>query len=266
MKKLLIGLVVIIMFIMTSCATTTIPSETYIPSESSSYSEELKVISINCIKTNDLNELDNLINECIMRMDKAKEMENCAEILGYDEVVLLAQNEWNNTNNTYNEYLKIKEQVLQKLEQEKWNKKMIEYPVATKIWIYMKSLGWSDYVCAGIMGNMMAEVGGQTLNINYNLYDASGGCYGICQWTRAYYGSIHGAGLEAQLNYLRDTIEDEFNSFGYKGNTDYETFMNLQNVEQISLQFAQVYERCGVNSYSTRQNNALIAYEYFVFS
>ena len=40
-----------------------------------------------------------------------------------------------------------------------------EYPEAYKIWHYLKKLGYNDYVCAGIMGNIMAECGGQTLNI-----------------------------------------------------------------------------------------------------
>ena len=46
-----------------------------------------------------------------------------------------------------------------------WAEKEAKYPVATYIWRYMKDLGWSDAVCAGIMGNMMAEVGGHTLLI-----------------------------------------------------------------------------------------------------
>ena len=40
-----------------------------------------------------------------------------------------------------------------------------KYPEAYKIWHYLKKLGYNDYVCAGIMGNIMAECGGQTLNI-----------------------------------------------------------------------------------------------------
>ena len=41
----------------------------------------------------------------------------------------------------------------------------------------MKELGWNDYVCAGIVGNLMAEVGGQTLNIDPQLGNSY---YGIC--------------------------------------------------------------------------------------
>lgn len=59
-----------------------------------------------------------------------------------------------------------------------------EYPVATEIWNFMKAQGWNDYVCAGIMGNIMAEVGGQSFNIRYDAY--GDGYYGICQWNRGY--------------------------------------------------------------------------------
>ena len=38
-----------------------------------------------------------------------------------------------------------------------------EYPVATEIWMFLKNCGYNDYVAAGILGNMMAEVGGNTL-------------------------------------------------------------------------------------------------------
>ena len=44
---------------------------------------------------------------------------------------------------------------------------MKEYPAATVIWITLKEEGFSDEVIAGIIGNLMAEVGGQTLNLNY---------------------------------------------------------------------------------------------------
>lgn len=43
-----------------------------------------------------------------------------------------------------------------------------EYPEATEVWIYLRyGLGYNEYVCAGILGNMMAEVGGGTLDLKY---------------------------------------------------------------------------------------------------
>ena len=39
------------------------------------------------------------------------------------------------------------------------------YPTAEYVWAFLKKQGFSDTVAAGIMGNMMAEVGGQTLKL-----------------------------------------------------------------------------------------------------
>lgn len=141
-----------------------------------------------------------------------------------------------------------------------------EYPVATYVWNYMKSLGWSDAVCAGIMGNMMAEVGGQTLNLNYRLYDSTGNYYGICQWSSRYYGQIHGADLETQCNFLRDTIKKEIDIYGkrYQAGMNFEKFLQIDDPEEAALCFAMAYERCASWTYDVRQRNAVKAYDYFV--
>lgn len=149
-----------------------------------------------------------------------------------------------------------------------WSEKAGEYPVATQVWRYMKDeLGWNDYVCAGVMGNMMAEVGGQTLNLQPFLYGHSGGgYYGICQWSGRYYPGIQGASLEAQLDFLRDTVKKELDTYGYvfRSGMDYESFCALTDAEDAALAFAKAYERCGSGSYGIRQSNALKAYNYFV--
>ena len=147
-----------------------------------------------------------------------------------------------------------------------WRMRAEEHPTATQIWLYMKELGWSDYVCAGIMGNMMAECGGQTLDIQWWLYDYSGYFYGVCQWSLYYCPKVKDLNLEQQLDYLRDTIEGEFNyaGFCYYSGFTYEAFLEMTNCRDIALAFAKVYERCGSGSYSIRQKNAEIAYEYFV--
>ena len=56
---------------------------------------------------------------------------------------------------------------LEKIKQDFWNERKIKNPIATEIWLYLKKQGYNDYVCAGILGNIMAEVGGQTLNIRH---------------------------------------------------------------------------------------------------
>ena len=142
-----------------------------------------------------------------------------------------------------------------------------EYPAAAQIWQYMKNLGWNDYVCAGIMGNLMSEVGGQTLNIQYNLYSSSGGYYGMCQWSKKYHSNIYGINnLESQCDYLRDTIKYEIDTFGFKYQNGFcfEEFLNLTDAQQVALAFAKCYERCASGSYNVRQQNALKAYNYFV--
>ena len=127
----------------------------------------------------------------------------------------------------------------------------------------MKDLGWNDYVCAGIMGNLMAEVGGQTLDIRYAL--SSSGYYGMCQWSRGY-SQVWGTGLETQCDFLRDTIKYEFDTYGdnYQYGFDFNSFLSLNDARQTALAFAKCYERCSSFSYYTRQENAIKAYNYFV--
>lgn len=150
-----------------------------------------------------------------------------------------------------------------RIEEEKWKQKTAEYPAATQIWKYMKNLGWNDYVCAGIMGNLMAEVGGQTLNLRYTA--SSSDYYGMCQWNKAY-SAVWGADLNGQCDFLRDTIKYEFDTYGFKYQKgfNFNSFLNMTNAQQAALAFAKAYERCGSGSYSIRQQNATKAYNYFV--
>lgn len=147
--------------------------------------------------------------------------------------------------------------------EKKWIEKEQEYPAATYIWKFLKEQGYNDYVCAGIMGNIMSEVGGHTLNLNWS---ASGnGYYGICQWNKAY-SDIWGANLETQCNYLIKTIKYEFDTFGfnyYKG-FNYNAFLSMTSCKDAAIAFAKCYERCSSVHYSKRQDNAVKAYNYFV--
>ena len=158
---------------------------------------------------------------------------------------------------------KAAEEEARRAEETKWATKAAEYPAATQIWRYMKAQGWNDYVCAGIMGNLMAEVGGQTLDIRYTL--SSSGYYGMCQWSRGY-SRVWGAGLETQCDFLRDTIKYEFDTYGFKYQKgfNFNSFLNMTDAQQAALAFAKSYERCGSGSYGVRQKNALKAYNYFV--
>ena len=141
-----------------------------------------------------------------------------------------------------------------------------KYPVATEVWNYMKALGWSDAVCAGIMGNMMAEVGGHTLNLRYNAYDKNKAYYGLCQWSIKYYPKIQGTDLKTQCDFLRDTIKKQIDIYGkrYASGMNYKEFLKLEDPKEVALCFAIAYERCSSATYSVRQTNAVKAYDYFV--
>lgn len=146
----------------------------------------------------------------------------------------------------------------QQAEEARWAQKQTQYPVATTVWRQMKSYGWNDAVCAGIMGNMMAEVGGQTLNLKYTANNGS--YYGLCQWNKAY-KQVWGADLITQCEFLRSTIAYELNTYGKSYN--YNSFLNLTDCQTAALVFARSYERCGSGSYGVRQSNAVKAYNYF---
>lgn len=134
------------------------------------------------------------------------------------------------------------------------------YDQARQVWNYLRDLGLNKYVCAGILGNIMAEVGGQTLDISrWAKYSATNTkYYGICQWA--------GGRKQRLLNDFGTTLEDQIRFLSVelfevipKGNS----FYNMQDEKQAALYFAKYYERCGTGSYSVRQANATKALAYF---
>ena len=130
---------------------------------------------------------------------------------------------------------------------------------ATQVWKHLKSCGLNDYVCAGILGNIMAEVGGQTLDISRWPTYSKNNYYGICQWTGSRKTRLlnnFGTSLEAQLNFLTTELFEIIP----KGNA----FYSMNNAEDAALYFAKYYERCNSKYYSIRQKNAVTAYNYFV--
>ena len=140
-----------------------------------------------------------------------------------------------------------------------------EYPVATHTWLFLKSKGYSDIIASAIIGNMMIETAGGTLELKPSIYDETGDYYGLCQWSLDYNPGVRRASVSSQLDYLNSTIEDEFNTFGgcYKSGFTYEDFMSMADPSLAALAFAKVYERCGSGSYSLRQQAAVEAYNYF---
>lgn len=192
----------------------------------------------------------------------AHKMAECARELGYAEshqVILAAKEEW------YECQMELEENFDCIIF---WNKKFEEYPYATYIWLYLTNeLNYSNEIAAGILGNMMAEVGGGTLDLQYWLYSyGSGYYYGICQWSKDTYPDVRGEDLIFQCDYLAKTIEYELNTFGYAYHSGYKyaNFLELESVEDAALMFAKCYERCAKSTYSVRQRNATKAYDYFM--
>ena len=219
------------------------------------------------LETYTMTQLQVLIEAERADQEAAHKLAESARKLGWpeeSEPIASAKNEWWNAQLAIEVYDARYKELYVEFEEAKWETKAAEYPAATQIWRYMKDLGWNDYVCAGIMGNLMAEVGGQTLDIQYWLYGKE--YYGMCQWNKAYREKIWGADLTDQCDFLRDTIKYEIDTFGYayqKG-FNFESFLNMSNERDAALAFAKCYERCGSGTYTIRQNNAEKAYDYFV--
>ena len=139
---------------------------------------------------------------------------------------------------------------------------------ATQVWTYLKSYGYSDSVAAGIIGNMMRECGGDTLNLDWDIVGHYNGdeYYGLCQWCLLYTPSgFKGSSIKTQCDYLHQTIKSAFASYGgnYNGIT-YSEFLNA-DTRKAAIAFERVYERCGdyANEDTRRANNAEVAYKKF---
>lgn len=149
-----------------------------------------------------------------------------------------------------------------------WQKCAEEYPVATEIWLQMKSYGWTDAACAGIMGNIMRETGGDTLKyITSNIYNKSKSHYGLCQWAKRYYPDIQPTdtwtpSTAEQVEFLRYTIINQralHHVYGF----DEEYLKTATDYREVAKKFCDGYERPAENS-TRRENNAEKAWRYFV--
>ena len=146
-----------------------------------------------------------------------------------------------------------------------------EYPEAQLIWNTMISWGWTPETCAGIIGNMMAEIGGGTLDLSD--WNSNGGCgYGLIQWTggrrstiKSRYGSY--PTIEQQLIFMRDELFGTNNTCQQVSSSVLNKIMNTngnETPESIAFCFASNYERCAKQYRAKRQGYARIAYEYFM--
>lgn len=143
-----------------------------------------------------------------------------------------------------------------------------QYPEAKQTWDTLISWGWSAETAAGIIGNMMAEVGGGTLDLSR--WNSDKGCgYGLCQWTSGRASGIkykYGAypNIEQQLQYMKDELLGENGVRAQVTETERTQILEGQSPEQVAYAFASYFERCGVRYRARRQDYARIAYDYFM--
>ena len=171
----------------------------------------------------------------------------------------------------YLEQIKLRKAELESLEAkvvsdlEQYTKWEEEYYWAAKVFEYFMQRGFTKEATCAIIGNMMVETSGGSLNLNPDIYSASGNYYGLCQWSLRYYPETEGLTFRHQLNYLFSTMPWELNTFGwlYEDDFRYEDFVKMTDVKEAALAFAKGYERCGPASYGLRQKAAEKAYKYF---
>lgn len=253
-------------------------SEAYIPSEPSESVLEtepeeeiiiLEVVEVERVEPATLDEANTALEDAIFRRDTTKSVYEGLLLLGYDTehpAVVMAKTDFENAEADVEYYT---EQQLIRQEEENWRVRAEEYPVATQAWLYMKNeLCFSDIVCAGIMGNMMAECGGcWTSDLDWDVSSSSG--YGMIQWLggrKQQLFSIYGdtPSVENQLNFVKDEL------YGTNGVTKQVTdsqlneIINAETPEDCAYAFACYYERCGEGNRWVRRDYARRAYEYFV--
>ena len=236
------------------------PTETSLPQEEEKFVDQNEYTIL---------ELLELIEEQQQQKEKIHQLATLARELGFvdnDEIILNFKEEYN--------FLNEKEEFYQEqLNNNPFGVKMIEYPEATTVWLHLQNLGYNNYACAGIIGNMMAECGGEGLTLKTWAYNPNENGGGLCGWLYSYTPNnvrMHEQSLEYQLNYLtgetRGGIAVQFERYAYyyKSGFNLEQFKNIDNCRDAAIAFAKIYEKCDSSSYTKRQNNAELVYDYFV--
>ena len=253
-------------------------SEAYIPSESSEPVLEiepeeeiiiLEVVEVERVEPATLEEANTALEDAIFRRDTTKSVYEGLLLLGYDTehpAVVMAKTDFENAEADVEYYT---EQQLIRQEEENWRVRAEEYPIATQAWLYMKNeLGFSDIVCAGIMGNMMAECGGcWTSDLDWDVSSSSG--YGMIQWLggrKQQLFSIYGSNpsVENQLDFVKDELYGTNGVTKQVTDSQLDKIMNAETPEDCAYAFACYYERCSEGHRWVRRDYARRAYEYFV--
>ena len=282
---MLISIISIIIFASSTVASDTNPvatfSEDYIPSETATFPidtestkpEEavivLDTVEFKRVEPTTYDEATSLLEKAIVRQELTETIYQGFLTLGYADdhpaVVLAKTNIENATIEVeyYQEQFEIWE------EKHKWEERAAEYPVATQVWLYMKNeLGYSDTVCAGIMGNMMAECGGcWTSDLDWDVHSPSG--FGMIQWLggrKCQLFSIYGENpsIEDQLNFMNDELHGTNGVTKQVTNWQLEQIMEADTPEKCAYAFACYFERCAEEHRAPRRGYARRAYKYFV--
>lgn len=250
---------------------TTTFSEDYIPSDTTfpDFTEPEEVVVLESVVVERVE--PTTYDDASTYLDIALQYQEAAEmvvsglfILGYEEnhpAMILAINDLKMATGNVTYY---QEEFNKWEEIHKWENRAEEYPVATKVWLFLKEeLGYSDAACAGIIGNMMAECGGHTLNLRWNLYNASYH-YGLCQWSSRYYPEMQGANLEEQLAFMAVSFPKVIDRYGYlyQSGMKHEQFKVMDDCGDAAIAFCVIYERPGGNQ-NYRRDLAEKAYNYF---
>lgn len=252
-----------------------IPSETTFPVDTEPTEPEVVVIVLDTVvvervEPTTYDEANASLEKAIARQELTNAVYQGLISLGYADdhpAVIMAKTDIENADADvayYQEQFEIWE------EKHKWEVRASEYPVATQVWLYMKNeLGYSDIVCAGIMGNMMAECGGcWTSDLDWEA-GKSGGPYGMIQWLggrKQQLFSIYGKNpsIEDQLNFMHDELYGTDGVTWQVSQAQLDKIMNAETPEKCAYAFACYFERCGEGHRAPRKEYARRAYEYFV--
>ena len=259
-------------FPVTSTENQTTISEDYIPSETAPVEEEviiLENLEVERVEPTTYAEAEAALASAIDREKICLNVYNGLISLGYADdhpAVVMAKKDVSNATADTVYYIE-KRDAFQ--EEHQWEIRTEEFPVATQVWLYMKNeFGWSDIVCAGILGNMMAECGGcWSSDLNWSVNSSSG--YGMIQWLgsrRNLLFSIYGPNptIENQLDYMRDELYGTNGVRKQVTDEQLNKIMNAESPEECAFAFATYFERCAVEHRSVRRGYARTAYEYFV--
>ena len=252
----------------TTISEANIPSET-VPSEPEETVIILDTVEIERVKPATEEEANACLEKSYERKEIAESIRDGLISLGYTEdhpAVVLANEDIANTNIEIDYY---KEEVTKWEKIREWNKKAAKYPNAAKAWKYMKEqFGWSDTVCAGIMGNFMAECGGcWTSDLNYSVNSKNG--LGMVQWIGKRREAIvkrygNNPTLEEQLEFMYDELYGTDGVRRQVSKKELGKIMNASTPEECAMAFATYYERCAERHRAPRKGYARTAYNYFV--